>query len=118
MTVFKKLANLESPNDVERDAAIQRFKSSFEASWKAAKQYLYDVEGVEAGSPKSVVRSCREVHLLEDDKAIMALEMVNDHNLTVHTYNEELAFKIHKNLPRYNNLLTQWVERMKEKVME
>ncbi|SDO16174.1 hypothetical protein SAMN04488053_10825 [Alkalicoccus daliensis] len=55
---------------------------------------------------------------MEDDKAIMALEMVNDHNLTVHTYNEELAFKIHKNLPRYNNLLTQWVERMKEKVME
>lgn len=61
---FEKLANIKNPNDVERDAAIQRFEFSFEASWKAAKQYLYDVEGVDAGSPKSVIRSCREVHLV------------------------------------------------------
>ncbi|WP_181351246.1 nucleotidyltransferase substrate binding protein [Thalassobacillus sp. CUG 92003] len=54
-------------NQVERDAAIQRFKFSFEASWKAAKEYLYDIEGVDAGSPKSVIRSCKEVHLLEDE---------------------------------------------------
>ncbi|WP_220353024.1 HI0074 family nucleotidyltransferase substrate-binding subunit, partial [Halobacillus trueperi] len=115
---FEKLANLKNPNDVERDAAIQRFKFSFEASWKAAKQYLYDIEGLDAGSPKSVIRSCREVHLLEDEEAVLALEMVNDRNLTVHTYNEEVAIKIHKNLSRYNNLLHQWVERMNGKVME
>ncbi|SEA91664.1 Nucleotidyltransferase substrate binding protein like [Thalassobacillus cyri] len=57
---FEKLATLKNPNDVERDAAIQRFEFSFEASWKAAKQYLYDIEGVDVGSPKSVIRSCRE----------------------------------------------------------
>ena len=118
LAAFEKLATLKNPNDVERDAAIQRFEFSFEASWKAAKQYLYDLEGVDAGSPKGVIRSCREVHLLKDEEAVLALEMVNDSNLTVHTYNEELAIKIHKNLPRYNNLLHQWVERMNGKVME
>ncbi|WP_431801574.1 HI0074 family nucleotidyltransferase substrate-binding subunit [Halobacillus andaensis] len=118
LAAFEKLATLKNPNDVERDAAIQRFEFSFEASWKAAKQYLYDIEGVDAGSPKGVIRSCREVHLLEDEETVLALEMVNDRNLTIHTYNEEVAIKIHKNLSRYNNLLHQWVERMNDKVME
>ncbi|GGF28004.1 hypothetical protein GCM10010954_28870 [Halobacillus andaensis] len=118
LAAFEKLATLKYPNDVERDAAIQRFKFSFEASWKAAKQYLYNIEGVDAGSPKSVIRSCREVHLLEGEEAVLALEMVNDRNLTVHTYDEELAIKIHKNLARYNCLLHQWVERMNDKVMK
>ncbi|MFG6150336.1 nucleotidyltransferase substrate binding protein [Halobacillus sp. B23F22_1] len=66
---------------------------------------MYDVEGVDAGSPKGVIRSCREIHLLKDEDAVLALEMVNDRNLTVHTYNEEVAIKIYKNLPLYNNLL-------------
>jgi nucleotidyltransferase substrate binding protein (TIGR01987 family) len=114
----ENLATLKNPNDVERDAAIQRFEFSFEASWKADKQYLYDIEGVDAGSPKSVIRSCREVHLLEDEEAVLALEMVNDRNLTCHTYIEELAIKIHKNLSRYNDLLHKCVERMNGKVME
>ncbi|RWZ54555.1 DUF86 domain-containing protein [Halobacillus fulvus] len=114
LAAFQKLVNLNNPNDVERDAAIQRFEFSFEASWKAAKQYLYDVEGVDAGSPKSVIRSCREVYLLEDEETVLALEMVNDRNLTVHTYNEEVAIKIHNNLPKYHNLLHQWVDRMND----
>lgn len=49
---------------------------------------------------------------LQDEEAVLSLEMVNDRNLTVHTYNEEVAIKIHKNLPQYNKLLHQWVERM------
>jgi len=115
---FEKLAMIEKPNDVERDAAIQRFEFSFEASWNAAKQYLYDIEGVDIGSPKGVIRGCREVRLLEDDEAVLPLEMVNDRNLTVHAYNEEVAIKIHSNLNRYYALLQRWIERMVERVVE
>ncbi|TGB03556.1 HI0074 family nucleotidyltransferase substrate-binding subunit [Halobacillus salinus] len=118
LNAFEKLATIKSPDDIERDAAIQRFEFSFEASWKAAKQYLYDVEGVDAGSPKAVIRSCREVKLFGDDETVLALEMVNDRNLTVHTYNEEVAIKIHKNLSRYYDLLKQWVQRMNGNVAE
>jgi hypothetical protein len=35
-----------------RDAAIQRFEYTFEATWKAAQIYLREVEGLEVGSPK------------------------------------------------------------------
>ncbi|SDZ84510.1 nucleotidyltransferase substrate binding protein, HI0074 family [Thalassobacillus cyri] len=118
LVAFEKLATLKKPNDVERDAAIQRFEFSFEASWKAAKQYLFEIEGVDVGSPKGVIRSCREVNLLKDEEAILALEMVNDRNLTVHTYNEEVAIKIYSNLHRYYDLLQKWVKRMKCKAVE
>lgn len=117
-SAFAELANLENPNDIERDAAIQRFEFTFEATWKVAKHFLYDVEGVDAGSPKSVIRSCREVHLFNDEDAVLALEMVNDRNLAVHTYNEEVAIKIQKNLPRYNELLNLWIMRMNHHLNE
>ncbi|RWZ54577.1 hypothetical protein EQV77_14915 [Halobacillus fulvus] len=70
---------------------------------------------MDTGSPKSV-QSCREVNLLEDEETVLALEMVNDCNLTVHTYNEEVAIKILNNLPKYHNLLHQWDERMNDNV--
>ncbi|WP_240375612.1 nucleotidyltransferase substrate binding protein [Bacillus piscicola] len=63
---LQQLALLENPSDVERDATIQRFSFSFESCWKAAKQYLYDVEGLDVGSPKGVIRSNRDS--MQDDK--------------------------------------------------
>ena len=59
---LQELVVIPQPSDVERDATIQRFENTFEASWKAAKQYLYDIEGIDIGSPKGVIRSCREMN--------------------------------------------------------
>ncbi|WP_342504755.1 nucleotidyltransferase substrate binding protein [Sporosarcina sp. FSL K6-2383] len=70
---LQKLVVIEHPDDVERDALIQRFEFTFEASWKAAKQYLYDMEGIDIGSPKGVIRSCREITLFDDEETILAL---------------------------------------------
>lgn len=113
---LKKLVSIDRANDVERDASIQRFEFTFEAVWKAAKQYLYDIEGIDIGSPKGVIRSCREIHLFDEEETILALNMVNDRNLTVHTYNEELAIKIHSNLKSYFTLLSNWHERMEKRI--
>lgn len=99
-----------NPSEIERDAAIQRFEFSFEACWKAAKQYLYDIEGLDIGSPKGVTRGSREVSLFNEKEAITALNMVNDRNLTVHAYNEEVAEKIQANIGEYYHLLKLWVD--------
>ena len=98
---------------VERDAAIQRFEYTVEATWKAAQRHLDIREGLSAGSPKAAVRMCREVGLLDDEQATQALEMMDDRNLTVHTYNERVAQQIYANLPRHAALLGQWLDRMK-----
>ncbi len=52
-------------------------------------------------SPKAVMRSYREIGLFDDEETILALNMVNDRNLTVHTYNEEVAIRIHSNIKYY-----------------
>ncbi|WLR51895.1 HI0074 family nucleotidyltransferase substrate-binding subunit [Bacillus tianshenii] len=116
LSSFQQLVVLNNPNDVERDASIQRFEFSFEACWKAAKQYLNDIEGIDVPSPKGVIRSLRETSILTAEETIAGLTMVNDRNLTVHTYNEEVAIKIHSHLEEYYQLLVTMIERMKEKI--
>ncbi|MBU9723844.1 MULTISPECIES: HI0074 family nucleotidyltransferase substrate-binding subunit [Bacillaceae] len=118
LMAFQELVQIEKPNDVERDASIQRFEFTYEACWKSAKQYLYDIEGIDVASPKGVIRKSREVSLFDEHETILALQMVNDRNLTVHTYNEEVAVKIHSSLNQYYSLLDKWVERMRETVNE
>lgn len=115
---FEQIMGIASPSLIERDAAIQRFEYTFEAVWKAAKQMLFDIDGVDIGSPKGVVRSCRELGLLNDVQSVMALEMVDDRNLTVHTYNEMLAATIFEHMRNYVVLLRQWVEGIKGRTSE
>ncbi|HWR45821.1 HI0074 family nucleotidyltransferase substrate-binding subunit [Sporomusa sp.] len=113
---LEEVMAIVQPSAMERDAAIQRFEFTFEAIWKAAKSFLFEVEGVDLGSPKSVIRSCRETGLLTENQAVMALKMADDRNLTVHTYNEALAVEIYSRLHAYSVLLRCWHEHMQEKM--
>jgi len=106
---FREIMEISHPNSIERDAAIQRFEFTFETIWKTAKDWLYVREGLDIGSPKSVIRACREVGIFTDEEALLALEMVNDRNLTVHTYNEALAVEIYSRLTKYLPLMEKWL---------
>jgi len=118
LNTLEELVNLPHPSSIERDAAIQRFEYTFEASVKAAQRYLLVVEGVSVGSPKAGIRAARDVGLLTDDQAITGLDMVDDRNLTVHTYNEVLARRIYGNLGGYAELLKRWLNAMAERVAD
>ena len=56
LTSLEQLSGIVAPTKVERDAAIQRFEYTVEACWKTAQRYLLIVEGLDAGSPKEVLR--------------------------------------------------------------
>jgi nucleotidyltransferase substrate binding protein (TIGR01987 family) len=114
LAILKELAFLQDPRPVERDAAIQRFEYTFEAFWKALQVYLREVEGLEGASPKGVIRLAREVGLLGEEEARLALGMVDDRNLTVHTYNESLAQAIFRRLPEYTRLMEQVLGRLQK----
>jgi hypothetical protein len=57
LSTLRELTDKPDLSLVERDAAIQRFEYTFEATWKTAQLFLAEVEGVTANSPKSVVRA-------------------------------------------------------------
>ena len=99
---------IENPSQLERDGTIQRFEFAFEALWKAAKEYLYTIEGLDVASPKGVIRSSRELGILDERNATLALLMADDRNLTVHTYNEALAIEIYTRIKQHTVLMRSW----------
>jgi nucleotidyltransferase substrate binding protein (TIGR01987 family) len=119
---YRALATLDevlaipSPTRIERDASIQRFEYTFETVWKTAKQYLLDYEGLDIGSPKGVIRSSLSVGLFDDVEAALALEMVDDRNLSVHTYNEALAEMIFGRLFKYAVLMKKWLDEVNKRI--
>jgi len=114
-TAARALATLdelaaEPAGKIVRDAMIQRFEYSFEATWKAAQAVLREHFGIELASPKTVIRACFENGLLTEDETRAALAMVDHRNLTAHTYNEALAEEIYAAIPGYRRLLRSWIE--------
>lgn len=97
-------------SSIVRDAAIQRFKYSFEATWKALQAWLKKHEGILAASPKSVFRAFFQAQLIDEAQARMALVMVDDRNLTTHTCNEELANRIFQALGAYQTLMSTCIQ--------
>ena len=101
-------------SDLERDGFIQRFEFCFEILWKCAKDYLRDVEGLDAASPKKVIRMSREVGLLTEEETEQALEMANDRNQTSHMYDEQMAIELVERIKGYDALMRRWYRKMKE----
>ena len=101
-------------SDLERDGFIQRFEFCFEILWKCAKDYLRDVEGLDAASPKKVIRMSREVGLLTEEETEQALEMANDRNQTSHMYGEQMAIELVERIKGYDALMQRWYRKMKE----
>ncbi len=102
----------EPVTPMNRDASIQRFEYTYEAVWKAAQIYLRVSESLEFASPSSVTRGCFQSAVLNEDQARMAFDMARDRNLTVHTYNEDLANQIYSRLAAYAGLMDQWLAAM------
>jgi nucleotidyltransferase substrate binding protein (TIGR01987 family) len=109
---LEELVRVPPDSPLVRDAAIQRFEYTFEATWKAAQIYLREVEGLEVGSPKGVVRLSLQVGVLDESEARLALAMVDDRNLTVHAYNEAIAEAIAQRLAEYASLMSRWLRTM------
>ncbi len=114
LTRLDELVAITTRTAVERDALVQRFEFSFEAVWKTAQRFLALKESLQIGSPAGVIRGCRDVGLLSDSEAEAALHALDDRNLTVHTYNEELAEEIASRIPAHATLLAVWLARIEQ----
>jgi len=109
---FHEVVTRNDLNSLERDGVIQRFEFCFEILWKCAKDYLGEVEFLNAASPRAAIRMSREVGLLTDDEAECALKMAKDRNLTSHMYDEEMATGLAERIKDYEALMQVWYQRM------
>ena len=118
LATFDEVESLNLPPVAGRDVAILRFIYTFEALWRALQRYLAVVEGTELGTPKACMRGARDARLLLDDQAEAALTMVNDRNLSVHIYKEELAKEIAGRLPHHLATMKSLLHAMTERVKD
>jgi len=111
LTRLEEAVNLPE-TDVVRDSAVQRFEFTLDISWKMLKTYLEDKMGLICTSPKSCFREAyRQGIISYDDKWMGLVDMRNE---TVHTYNEEVAKKIYRQLPGAVKLFKELLKAIKE----
>jgi len=88
-----------------RDSFIKRFEYSIDTLWKYLKLYLQVKHGSEQKSPKTVFKECFRVGIIDEEETKLSLEMVDDRNMTTHTYNENVAQEIFDLIPKYHELM-------------
>ena len=94
---------------VVRDSSIKRFELCFELAWKVVQSFLRD-RGLDCRSPRDCFREAFSYGLLTQEE--VWVQMVQDRNLSVHTYNEELANQLYARLPRYLPAYRQLLEEL------
>ncbi len=106
--------SIESPSVVERAGLVQFFEMAFELSWKLLKDYEQQ-EGFMAKTPREVIKQAFQAGFISHGQDW--IEALQDRNLTVHTYQEEVAIAIEKSIRnRYFPLLQALYETFKAKL--
>ena len=84
-----------------RDSAIKRFEFTTELAWKLIQLFLRE-QKIICRSPKECLREAYAFGLIARDERW--LQMIDDRNITVHTYNETTADEVYFRLPVYLEL--------------
>ncbi|MGE3974541.1 MAG: HI0074 family nucleotidyltransferase substrate-binding subunit [Bdellovibrionales bacterium] len=87
-------------SEVERAGIIQAFEFTFEQSWKALQKQAGS-EGVNFASPKKAFQWALESGLIEASDEQIWLSMLDERNLTSHTYREAIAIKVLTNIQNH-----------------
>lgn len=101
-------------NGIVRDSAILRFELAFEAGWKCVQAFLRE-EGIEAASPRQAFAGAFRLGWVKDE--VTWKEILEDRNLAVHVYREDLADALFESLPTYRDQFTQLVEALRPRTL-
>ncbi len=108
-----KEAVAQPESDIVRDATIQRFEFTFEATWKTLKLYL-ERQGHETGGPRQTIKKAFVEKLIPTaEEGDLWFQMLDDRNKTSHLYREDLAREIYGRIrSRHADLLERMAERL------
>lgn len=104
-----------------RDACIQRFEYTYELSWKMLKRYLEMTEPtpeeIDALSFASLIRTGSEKGLLLSDFSVWR-QYREKRSITSHTYNQEKAAEILKQIPSFLKDAQYLLDKLHERAFE
>jgi nucleotidyltransferase substrate binding protein (TIGR01987 family) len=82
--------------------------------WKTLKKFLWWFEGVEANTPKEILRKAYAAQWIGDET--LWLKMLEDRNLTSHTYQEKLANEVYQRIKLYYPELKKVYDFLRQKI--
>ncbi len=88
---------LDDDEDVEYkiDAIIKRFEFTYELSWKLLKAFL-EYKGIMAKTPRDCYKEAFSAGIIDDSEDW--INMIEDRNITSHTYEEDSANEIYQKI--------------------
>lgn len=112
--LLRDALDIDSPSLVEKAGVIQFFEITFELSWKLMKDYL-EYLGYDIKSPRDSIKTAFQIELITNGH--LWLEALGDRNLTVHTYDEEVATEVYVKIKNsYSVLLESLYRKFKDKI--
>jgi len=93
-----------------RDSAIKRFEFTVELAWKSLQLFLRE-QKIVCRSPKECLKEAYKFGLVADDMGW--LKIMDDRNLTVHTYDEKIAEEVYGRLAGYIRLFEELKKKLK-----
>lgn len=104
--------------DSIKSGQIQKFEFTVELLWKTVQVFLFEVDGVDAVTPKSVAKEFAEAGYCDYETYELFIRAINDRNQLSHIYRQEMAETIRKRLPEYVRVIKQIVSVMSSKTSQ
>lgn len=96
-----------------RDSIIKRFEYTIDCFWKYLRNHVEENHTItlEKISPKSTFRACLRIGIINENEFNQLIQMIDDRNLTCHTYGQELAKEICERIKNYVIILRTILQR-------
>jgi nucleotidyltransferase substrate binding protein (TIGR01987 family) len=82
-------------DELLQEGLIQRFEYTHELAWKVMKDYAEYQGYTDVRGSRDAIRKALEMGLIDDRRW---METIEDRNLTVHNYDNEIASEIYENI--------------------
>lgn len=104
----------EAVDELLQEGLIQRFEYTHELAWKVMKDYAEYQGYTDVRGSRDAIRKALEMGLIGDRRW---LETIEDRNLTVHNYDNEIALEIYENIMHtYSPLFVDFAKKMQSLV--
>lgn len=99
-----------------KSGQIQKFEFTVELLLKTVQVFLFEVDGVDVVTPKSVAKEFVEAGYCDYETYELFIRAINDRNQLSHIYRQDMAESIRLRLPEYVQLVEQIVIVMRDKL--
>lgn len=98
-----------------KSGQIQKFEFTIELLWKTVQVFLFEVDGIDVVTPKSVAKEFVEAGYCDYEIYELFIRAINDRNQLSHIYRQEMAETIWLRLPQLVPVIEQIIRAMKSK---